>query len=78
MSEKISKKDNKTLHNTKRNEKMKLLFGADLVPTCVTEENYIKGDARTLFGKVCDLAANMDRVIINLECALTLRRSPAA
>ena len=50
---------------------MKLLFGADLVPTGVTEENYVKGDARTLFGKVCDLAANMDRVIINLECALT-------
>lgn len=50
---------------------MKLLFGADLVPTVVTEENYVKGDARTLFGKVCDLAANMDRVIVNLECALT-------
>lgn len=50
---------------------MKILFGADLVPTSVTEENFVKGDAKTLFGKVCDLAKSMDKVVVNLECALT-------
>jgi poly-gamma-glutamate synthesis protein (capsule biosynthesis protein) len=50
---------------------MKLLIGADVVPTSATEELFVKGDARALFGKVCDLAKDADRVIINLEAALT-------
>ena len=50
---------------------MKLLIGADVVPTSATEELFVKGDARALFGKVCDLAKDADRVIINLETALT-------
>ena len=50
---------------------MKILFGADLVPTSVTEADFVKGDAKTLFGTVCDLAKSMDKVVVNLECALT-------
>ena len=50
---------------------MKILIGADVVPTSATEELFVKGDAQALFGDVCALAEKMDRVIINLECALT-------
>ena len=50
---------------------MKILIGADVVPTSVTEELFAKGDVKTLFGDVCELAKCADRVIINLECALT-------
>lgn len=50
---------------------MKLLIGGDTVPTITNEEYFIKGDVQTLFGKICDVAKNADRVIINLECALT-------
>ena len=50
---------------------MKLLIGADTVPTVVTEELFINGDVEKLFGKICKLASEADRVIINLECALT-------
>ncbi len=50
---------------------MKLLFGADTVPTPRTEQSFIDGDVKALFGKVCDLSRNVDRFIINLECALT-------
>ena len=50
---------------------MKLLIGADTVPTSVTNDLFVKGDAKTLFGDICNLADDADRVIINLECALT-------
>ena len=50
---------------------MKILFGADLVPTDNTAPDYVKGDVRRLFGKVCDIAKEYDRFIVNLECALT-------
>ena len=50
---------------------MKILIGADVVPTSVTEQLFVDGDAKALFGDVCTLAAQADRVIINLECALT-------
>ena len=50
---------------------MKLLIGADVVPTSATEQLFIDGDTKALFGDVCALAAQADRVIINLECALT-------
>ena len=50
---------------------MKLLFGADVVPTKFTEKYFVNGDTDTLFGDVAKLAKNYDRVIINLECALT-------
>ncbi len=50
---------------------MKLLLGADVVPTSVTEKHFVDGDIKTLFGKINGIAADMDRIIINLECALT-------
>ena len=50
---------------------MKILIGADLVPTANTAPDYVKGDIRKLFGKVCDIAKDYDRFIVNLECALT-------
>jgi poly-gamma-glutamate synthesis protein (capsule biosynthesis protein) len=50
---------------------MKLLIGADTVPTSVTEDLFIKGNSTALFGDICKLSSEADRVIINLECALT-------
>ena len=50
---------------------MKILIGADLVPTRNTAPDYVKWDIRKLFGKVCDIAKDYDRFIVNLECALT-------
>ena len=50
---------------------MKLLIGADTVPTSVTNDLFVKGDIKALFGDICALAKEADRVIINLECALT-------
>ena len=50
---------------------MKILIGADTVPTKPTEESFINGDADKLFGDICGLAKDADRVIVNLECALT-------
>ena len=50
---------------------MKLLIGADTVPTSVTNDLFVKGDIKALFGDICTLAKEADRVIINLECALT-------
>jgi len=50
---------------------MKLLIGADLVPTSSTEELFVNGEVEKLFGGVADLAKGADRFIVNLECALT-------
>ena len=50
---------------------MKLLLGADLVPTDQTETLFVEQDWETLFGGVEVLMRNADRVMINLECALT-------
>ena len=50
---------------------MKILIGSDVVPTAQTEDLFIEGDTRTLFGGVCDLIERVDRTVINLECALT-------
>lgn len=50
---------------------MRLLIAADLVPTSVTEKNFEEGNTRALFGDICYLAPQMDRFIVNLECALT-------
>ena len=50
---------------------MKILFGADLVPKGDSEKLFIKGDVKTLFNDVADLAKTADRFIVNLECALT-------
>ena len=50
---------------------MKILIGSDVVPTSETEQAFINGELRPLFGDVCDLIKNADRTVINLECALT-------
>ena len=50
---------------------MKILIGADVVPTKATEELFVKQDLDTLFGDIKEMIANADRTIINLECALT-------
>ena len=50
---------------------MKILIGADLVPTEQTERLFVDADTEKLFGQVADLAKSADRFIVNLECALT-------
>ena len=50
---------------------MKILIGSDVVPTEQSEQLFIDGAVRELFGGVCDLVKKADRTIINLECALT-------
>lgn len=50
---------------------MKILIGSDIVPTEQTEQLFIDGDLRGLFGDVCELVKSADRTVINLECALT-------
>lgn len=50
---------------------MKILIGADIVPTGKTEQLFVDGDIQTLFGDVCELVKNADRTVVNFECALT-------
>ncbi len=50
---------------------MKILIGADTVPTAQTEQYFVNGDAEALFGDLCGIAAQADRIILNLECTLT-------
>jgi len=50
---------------------MRLLIGADVVPTAATEKYFVEGDTKALFGEVNALASQMDRIIVNIECALT-------
>jgi len=50
---------------------MKILLAADTVPTSVTTPAFVAGDAKTLFGDITEIAKGADRVVVNLECALT-------
>ena len=50
---------------------MKILIGADLVPTSQTASDFAAGNLDRLFGKVKNIAKECDRFIVNLECALT-------
>lgn len=50
---------------------MKILIGADVVPMPLTEDLFVKQEVNELFSDVCELIANADRTVINLECALT-------
>lgn len=50
---------------------MKLLIGADLVPNKHNEQLFINNDTKAIYGDVMNLAKNADRIIVNLECALT-------
>lgn len=50
---------------------MKILIGSDVVPTRENEQIFAAADVKTLFGDVVNLAKSADRIIVNLECALT-------
>ena len=50
---------------------MKFLIGADLVPNKQNEQLFINNDTNAIYGDVVNLAKGADRVIVNLECALT-------
>lgn len=50
---------------------MKILFGADIVPTEISEQLFIEQKTKELFGDVAELIKNADRTVVNLECALT-------
>ena len=50
---------------------MKMIIGADVVPTAQSEELFIKGDLQALFTDVLGVLEQADRTVINLECALT-------
>lgn len=50
---------------------MKLLICGDTVPTAASAPLFAAGDVNALFGSVKDDFAAHDRVIVNLECALT-------
>ncbi|MBR2343730.1 MAG: CapA family protein [Clostridia bacterium] len=52
---------------------MRLIFGADLVPTSITEPAFVRGDAEAFFGDATRIFKGADRFIVNLECALTER-----
>ena len=61
---------------------MRLIFGGDTVPTPDTMDSFVRGDASAIFGKAAPIFKSADRLIINLECALTnsddaiLKRGP--
>ncbi len=50
---------------------MKIVIGADLVPIQASEPLFINGDIEKLFGDVLPILQGADRLIVNLECALT-------
>ena len=50
---------------------MKLVIGADLVPADAAEPLFIAGDGEALFGDLYPIMKGADRLIVNLECALT-------
>ncbi len=50
---------------------MKIVIGADLFPSPITEKMFVDKKGRELFGDVMDIVERADRFIVNLECALT-------
>ncbi len=50
---------------------MKLIFGADLVPTELSHPLFVAGETEKLFGDFLPIVKDADRFIVNLECALT-------
>jgi len=52
------------------------MIAGDLCPTTQTAPYYINGDVEALFSDVTDLFRTADRVIVNLECALTTADTP--
>ena len=50
---------------------MRVIIGADFVPTSHTEKLFIEGNTKELFGEVLSLSQGANRFMVNLECALT-------
>lgn len=48
-----------------------MILCGDVCPTHITERYFDECDIKALFADVLDVFANADRVIINLECAIT-------
>ncbi len=55
---------------------MKILFCADTCPTALSEQLFMAGDVESLFTDVLPLMQKADRVVVNLECALTETDTP--
>lgn len=55
---------------------MKIVLGADLVPTAFSEPLFKKQETEKLFSDVLPIMQNADRTIVNLECALTESNTP--
>ena len=55
---------------------MKILIGADLVPTRDTEKYFINRDVQSMIGRISNIVKNCDRFAVNLECALTECNTP--
>lgn len=55
---------------------MRLIICGDTVPTDASRESFRNGDAQTLFNDVLPVFASADRVLVNLECALTETDKP--
>ena len=50
---------------------MKILIGADVVPKGESEKLFVKQDLNEVFSDVREVIERADRLVINLECALT-------
>lgn len=55
---------------------MRIIIGGDIVPTEATRDGFDRGDVEELFGSTIDLLKTGDRLIVNLECALTDQDTP--
>ena len=55
---------------------MKIIIGADVVPTAFSEPLFKEQQAEKLFSDVLPIMQNADRTIVNLECALTETNNP--
>lgn len=55
---------------------MRIILGGDVVPTDTTVPAFARGDTAALFGSALELLQTGDKVIINLECALTAADTP--
>ena len=50
---------------------VKMLLCGDVCVTPATEEYYAKCDIKALFADVLDVFSKADRIVVNLECAIT-------
>ncbi|MEA4889808.1 MAG: CapA family protein [Clostridiaceae bacterium] len=55
---------------------MRIFIGGDITPTDITKPGFDRGDIVSLFGDIPELLKTGDRVIANLECALTQSDTP--